>query len=302
MPMVPFSRLMEDAERGGYAVGYFESWNMESLLAVADAAEAARSPVILGFSGISLPHPRRVARDHLADYHALGAAVCRRLETPSCLLFNESPDMSWVEESIRLGFGLVMYAEDDLPRERLLDVTRHVTGLAHAAGVAVEAELDSLPGLEGGLAQAPADTHLTDPSSARRFVEETGIDALAVNVGQVHLHGRKKVSLDLGRLEEIRALTRAPLVLHGASSLQRDDVRGAIRRGVRKINVGSALKQAWFEAMRAGCAGVPASYNPYEVVGSGLSQDVLSACRSAVRSVVEDFMELFGSAGRSRGA
>ena len=71
MPRVPFTKMMQDAERRGYAVGYFESWDLESLLAVADAAEAARSPVILGFSGIALPHPDRVHPEHLEDYAAL---------------------------------------------------------------------------------------------------------------------------------------------------------------------------------------------------------------------------------------
>ena len=79
MTLKAFKEMMADAESGGYAVGYFESWDLESLLAVADAAEAARSPVLLGFSGIYLPHPDRVRRDPLAVYAALGLEVCREL-------------------------------------------------------------------------------------------------------------------------------------------------------------------------------------------------------------------------------
>src|SRR6188474_303171 len=107
MARASFAELMAAAENGGYAVGYFESWNLESLLAVADAAEATRSPVILGFSGIYLPHPQRVARDPLSTYAAMGLDVCRRLSVPACLLFNESPNLEWVFEAIELGFGLV---------------------------------------------------------------------------------------------------------------------------------------------------------------------------------------------------
>ena len=94
--MCRFDELMADAEAGGYAVGYFESWNLESLLAVADAAEEAHSPVILGFSGICLTHPRRIVNDPLSVYAAMGLEVCRKLSVPACLLFNESP---------QLGFG-----------------------------------------------------------------------------------------------------------------------------------------------------------------------------------------------------
>jgi hypothetical protein len=89
MPLAPFAELMADAERGGYAVGYFESWNLESLLAVCDAAEATRSPVLLGFSGIYLPHPARVAREPLNLYAALGLEAIRGLSVPACLVFND---------------------------------------------------------------------------------------------------------------------------------------------------------------------------------------------------------------------
>src|SRR5436189_2799961 len=113
MPLVPFRELMQDAERGNYAAGYFECWNLESLLAVADAAEAMRSPVILGFSGIYLPHAQRVVRDPLHVYASMGLDVCHNLSVPACLLFNESPHIDWVMDALRAGFGLVMYSNDE---------------------------------------------------------------------------------------------------------------------------------------------------------------------------------------------
>src|SRR4051794_24378230 len=112
MSLSTFQDLMSRAEHGGYAVGYFESWNLESLLAVADAAEATRSPVILGFSGIYLPHPSRVVNDSITTYAAMGLDVCKRLSVPACLLFNESPDLTWVHGAIDTGFGLVMYTDE----------------------------------------------------------------------------------------------------------------------------------------------------------------------------------------------
>src|SRR5947207_21297 len=104
MTMVSFNSLMHDAIAGGYAVGYFESWNLESLLAVADAAEVMRSPVILGFSGVYLPHVHRIVKDPLHVYASMGLDVCRNLGVPACLLFNESPNFEWVLEAVGLGF------------------------------------------------------------------------------------------------------------------------------------------------------------------------------------------------------
>jgi len=299
MPLVPFGELMADAEAHNYAVGYFESWNLESLQAVADAAESTRSPVILGFSGIYLPHPDRVAREKLDWYAALGLTACRGLSVPSCFLFNESPNLDWVWQSIDLGFNLVMFSDEELELEEQTLRVSEVVGRARRAGVAVEAEMTSPPGLSGDLLGVPQDLHLTDPAAAGAFVERTGVDALAVNVGQVHLHGRDKVRLDLERLGELRRAVAVPLVLHGATSVQRQDLAGAGAAGIRKINVGSVLKRSYLEAIRSACAQLGYSYNPYDVVGSGFSGDVLVAGRIAVQAVVEDLMRLFGCAGRA---
>jgi fructose/tagatose bisphosphate aldolase len=327
MALVPFSQLMADAERGGYAVGYFESWNLESLLAVADAAEALHAPVILGFSGIYLPHPDRRVSDPLGVLAAMAAEVGRRLRVPCCLLFNESPYLDWVQRAIELGFQLVMYTPDGGAVGERVRQVRGVVERAHARGAAVEGEIAPPPGLAGGLSEEPAERSLgaagkkgdsplvlggqspffpaalTDPAEARRFVADTGVDALAVNVGQAHLHGRRTVRLDLDRLGELHRAVDVPLVLHGASSVATEDLRAAVARGVRKINVGSVLKQAYLQAVGAACEAQRHYANPYEVVGSGLEPDVLVAGRLAVQKVVEEYLRVFGSAGQAgRGA
>ena len=290
---------MADAARHRYAVGYFESFSLESLLAVADAAEAERSPVILGFSGIYLPHPARQVRDRLAPYAAMGLTVCRDLTVPACLLFNECPHADWVEGAIDLGFSLVMFSDDALEDRGSVAMITRLAGLAHARGAAVEAELTALPGVGGDLdPTTELDARPTDPESARRFVTATGIDALAVNIGQMHLHGRRLVRLDLDRLRALAALP-VPLVLHGATSIAPDDLQVAIEIGVRKINVGSRLKQAFLGALREACRAVPENANPYECIGSGLDNDVLVAGRRAMAADVSRMMRLFGSSGRA---
>ena len=303
MPLVPFSKLMAAAEAGGYAVGYFESWNLESLLAVADAAVAARSPVIVGFSGIYLPHPDRVVRDPLAAYAAMGRAVCEKLPVPASLLFNESPHLDWVLAAVDSGFNLVMFSDESLALPEQTARVKEACHHAQARGVAVEAELAALPGVGGAVTEQPAELQFTDPSAARAFVAETGVDALAVNIGQVHLHGRQKVRLNLAQLDRLRETVDVPLVLHGASSVADADLVGAIQHGIRKINVGSVLKQTYLEGLRSAVGTVSdrdlTTGNPYELIGSGFERDVLVGGRVAMQHKVEELMRLFGSAGRA---
>lgn len=311
MSLVPFRELMQAAARRKYAVGYFESWNLESLLAVGDAARAMRSPVLLGVSGIYVPHPERRTREHLEDYFALAHSIAARLDVPACLVFNESPHLDWVYEAIDLGFGLVMYSEESkqyavnsdrspVSASRSWANLQSLVQHAHAQGIAVEAELESLPGVGGELQENPDALRLTDDVQARGFVAQTSIDALAVNVGQVHLHGRKQVRLDLGQLSAVRRAVDVPLVLHGATSVAQHDLRAAIEIGVQKINVGSALKRVYFEALKQACNETGASYNPYAVMGSGLDADVLTTARLALQQDVEDWMRLFGSEGKAK--
>lgn len=292
MPLASFAELMADAERGGYAVGYFESWNLESLLAVCEAAEATRSPVLLGFSGLYLSHPMRVVRDPLSLYAALGVEAMRGLSVPACLVFNESPNFEWVLAAIGLGFGLVMFSDERLSFDEQVKQVRRVSEVAHGAGVAVEGEAASLPGVGGELTTLPEDLRFTDPGGARDFIERTGVDAFAVNIGQAHLHGRRRVRLHLARIVELKQALKVPLVLHGASSVDRTDLTAAIRLGIRKINVGSALKRVYFEAVRRAIEQIGDDYNPYEVVGSGLAGDILTAGRLALQKTVEDWMIL----------
>jgi ketose-bisphosphate aldolase len=299
MSLVPVKELLVEAARGRYAIGYFECWNAESLMAIADAAEAVRSPVLFGFSGIYLPHRERIVRDRLAVYAAMGLELCRHLAVPANLVFNESPDEAWVREAIELGFGLVMFSDETLALDEQLEKVRAVVSAARPAGAAVEGEAVALPGVAGSLAALPADLRLTEPHAAREFVEQTGVDAFAVNIGQAHLHGRRQVRLNLDHLSELYRSIPVPLVLHGSSSVQPADIRPAIDLGIRKINVGSRLKQSYFEAVRMACASVGADYNPYEVVGSGLRSDILTAGRVALTKTAEELLVLFGSAGQA---
>ncbi len=232
----------------------------------------------------------------------MGLEVCRRISVPACLLFNESPYLETVLEAVDLGFNLVMFSQEELGRDDLIERVSRVVGKAHPAGAAVEAELGPLPGVAGEFATLPRDVRLNDPGECREFVEPTDVDLLAVNVGQAHLHGRSPVSLDHEKLRELVRAVPVPLVLHGASSIPSGELRAAIQSGVRKINVGSVLKQTYFDALRRACREIGESYNPYAILGSGTESDVLVTGRVALQEKVEELLRLFGSAGQADSA
>ncbi len=288
---------MADAENGGYAVGYFESWNLESLQAVIEAAEELRSPVIVGFSGMHLPDARRAVNERLELYAAMGLAACKTSSVATAMIFNECPHMEWLQKAVALGFNMVMFADETLTTEQSWRRARETVIMA-TGRAAVEGELQALPGVAAGLATEPASTPLTGPDEAARFVEQTGVDSLAVSLGQAHLHGRAKLELDLDRLAAIRGRVGVPLVLHGATSVDDGSIQAGIRIGLRKINVGSALRRAFFAGVVSKVAQVGEDYNPYEVLGSGRGDDLMLAGKLAMKSVVKEKILLFGSAGQ----
>lgn len=295
MPLEAIGPMMRKASEGQYAVGYFESWNLESLQGVIDAAEETRSPIIIGFNGDFLSRPTRVAAERLAWYAAMGRAAAESASVPCGLIFNECPRDDWVRAAIEAGFNLVMLADPEAPPD---DYTRRVAGLArlaHARGVAIEGELGELPcGASGG---PPSGGSATDPDAAAAFVAATGVDLLAVSVGNVHIRMSGQAGLDLDRLAAIRRKIDIPLVLHGGTGIAAEALHEAIAMGVTKVNYGTYLKRRYLDAVRA-AIGVE-SLDPHHLLGIGGPEDILVAGRRAVRDAVLERIGLLGSCGRA---
>ncbi len=284
---------MHHAVQHRYTVGYFESWNLESLSAVIDAAEQSRSPVIIGFNGEFLSDRDRLLPERLSWYGALGKAAADSASVPCGLIFNECPREEWVYRAVDGGFNLVMPAPAEAEStEAYAQRVRTFTQYAHERGVAVEAELGSLPygdGMEGG--------DSTEPDRAAAFVSATGIDLLAVSVGNVHvmLHGQH--ALDLARLEAIAKAVPVPLVLHGGTGISAESLKAAVSLGVAKVNYGTVLKQRYLSAVRQALgSGEP---DPHQLLGHGGTADVMTTGRRAVRDAVLEKMELLGCCGKA---
>jgi ketose-bisphosphate aldolase len=287
--------LMRNAVGKGYALGYFESWNLESLQGVIDAAEETRSPVILGFNGGFLSDPERLATELIAWYASLGRAAAQSATVPCALLFNECPRDDWVALAIRSGFNLVMPADAKAPFDRHAQRVSALARLAHTHGATIEAEVGELPsGIPG---HAEGGGSLTDPGLAAEFVAATGIDLLAVSVGNVHVKVDGSQELDLGRLEEIHRRVAIPLVLHGGTGIAADSLRQAIALGVAKVNFGTYLKQAYLRAVRRALEND--RLDPHRLLGMGGSEDVLVAGRLAVKGAVLERVGLLGCCGQA---
>ncbi|MFO0906995.1 MAG: class II fructose-bisphosphate aldolase [Isosphaeraceae bacterium] len=295
MPLEDVRRMIARAAAGGYALGYFESWNLESLQGVVDAAEETRSPTIVGFNGAFLTDPGRISRERLAWYAALGKAAAASATVPCGLIFNECPYDGQVSAAVALGFNLVMPADPSASLEEYTERVARLTELAHARGVAVEAELGELPAGSPGHGHGAGAS--TDPDQAAAFVEATGVDLLAVSVGNVHVKLDGAQTLDLGLLERIRARTRVPLVLHGGTGIDPDSLRAAIALGVVKVNFGTYLKQHYLRTIRAhldrDCA------DPHRRLGMGGDDDIMVAGRRAVREAVLERIGLLGCCGQA---
>lgn len=291
MPLTPVPELLHHALVHGYAVGYFESWSIDSLHGVIDAAEQSHASVIIGFNGEFMSQPSRIVHERLSWYGALGRAAAESASVPCGFIFNECSQSEWVSSAVKAGFNLVMpvAAEGESSASYIARVQK-VTEYAHRHGVAVEAELGTLP-------HGESEGQLTDPQAAAAFVAATGIDILAVSVGNVHvlLEGQRDLDLDL--LRAISEKVQIPLALHGGTGISGDTLAKAIPLGVAKVNYGTFLKQRYLKAVRKALNSDQA--DPHRLLGMGGPEDVMVAGRHAVKEAVIEKMFLLGCCGRT---
>lgn len=280
MPWTDPRKLIEDARAGGYAIGAFNMHNVETTEALVWAAEEARAPVFLQVGRAIVPHmgvrkafemTRRVAEESNAQF---------------VIHLDHGP---WDEclEAIQLGFNSIMYDGAHLPFEDNIKTTRRIVEIAHDFGIPVEAELGKIPDV-GQSVHWP--DYYTDVGEAKRFVEETGVDYLAISVGIVHgvIPGLKPEPLAIERTLEIRDAVGIPLVLHGASGIPEDEVRAAMKAGVHKFNADTDLRHAF----RAGMLDLWAK-------GDYQLEEAMAEGRKRMVAATVEKMKLYGCAGRA---
>lgn len=279
--LVNMKNLLANARRDGYGVGFFNAVNAEMARAVIETAEELHSPVMIGTAEVLLPvTPLDVVADYLVP-------MARAASVPVCVHYDHGLSFAKCMEALRLGFTSVMYDCSTAPYAQNASKVAELVGVCHSMNVSVEGELGHVGDNEGdGKLQRPSDFY-TDPDAAADYVWRTGVDALAVAVGNAHGDYRFPPKLDFDRIATIAERTCVPLVLHGGSGLSDDDFRIAVSKGIAKINIFTDLdkagKRGLTEGLDAGAASVTALI-PYEI--------------AAMKAVVAEKLRLFGSVNR----
>ncbi|MDN5361980.1 MAG: tagatose 1,6-diphosphate aldolase GatY/KbaY [Moorella sp. (in: firmicutes)] len=277
-------RMLQDARKGGYAIGAFNVHNLETLRAVAEAAREAGAPVIIQATPGTVKY---AGADFLM---AMAQTAARRVNVPIALHLDHSSDLDTIKACIAAGFTSVMFDGSKLPWEENIALTRQVVAMAREKGVAVEAELGRIGGREEELQVASKEASYTDPGEAVAFVAATGIDSLAIAIGTAHGVYKGEPQLDLDRLAAIAARVEIPLVLHGASGVPDEAIKQCIQRGICKINIATDLKLAMAAALRETLAANPEENDP---------RRYLTPAVNRVKEVALTKMYLFGAAGRA---
>jgi fructose-bisphosphate aldolase, class II len=260
----------------GRAIGSFNTYNLEVTRAILRAAEAKQAPVFLAVG--------RGALD-AAGFGPLAQAMlaaAREASVPVAVHLDHSPDVPTATRCIETGFTSVMIDGSSLPFDANLELTR--AAITATAGATIEAELGGIPGDEDRATGGTATIPMTDPDQATRFVEQTGVESLAVAIGNAHGLCSGEPKLDFDRLAALRDAVPVPLVLHGASGIADADIRQCIDLGVRKINVNTEIRVAFFESLESSLA---AGVKGYDVIR------LMNAAVAAMQAVVEEKLTLF---------
>ena len=284
--LVNMKEILEKAKEGKYAVGLFNAVNVEMARAIIETAEELNSPVIVGTAEVLLP---AMSLERVAEYLI---PMAKKASVPVCVHFDHGLTFEKCMEAILLGYSSVMYdCSTDTYEDNIAKVAQMVK-ICHAMNVTVEGELghvgDNEGSAEGGDHQLNPGDFFTDVSLARDFVERTGVDALAVAVGNAHGDYKFPPKLDFERISDIAERTGLPLVLHGGSGLSDDDFRTAVERGICKVNIFTDIDKAGKAGIEEGLA-----------AGAKTLMGLIPYSIAAMKKVVANKMELFGSIGRA---
>lgn len=227
--LVTLQEIIGMAEKGNYCIPAFNVYNIETVMGVAKAAEELKAPVIIQV------YPR-LFNEEVGYYLApVVIAAAQKAGVPICFHLDHGPSESEVQKALRWGAAGIMLDGSPLPIEENIALTKHIVDVCKSVGVGVEGELGHI-----GSVNDDAMDEFTDPTQAAEFVEKTGVTCLAVLIGNAHGHYKKPPKLDIERVKAIRKATNGiPLVLHGGSGIPDDQVKAAIKAGIRKMNIGT---------------------------------------------------------------
>ncbi|NYE06043.1 fructose-bisphosphate aldolase class II [Bacillus niacini] len=285
MPLVSMKEMLIKAKEEGYAVGQFNLNNLEFTQAILQAAEAEKSPVILGVSEGAARYMGgfktvvKMVEGLLEDY---------KITVPVAIHLDHGSSFEKCKEAIDAGFTSVMIDASHHPFEENVATTSKVVEYAHSKGVSVEAELGTVGGQEDDV--VAEGVIYADPKECEELVKRTGIDCLAPALGSVHGPYKGEPKLGYHEMEAIGKATGLPLVLHGGTGIPTHDIQKSISLGTAKINVNTENQIASAKAVRETLAAKPEEYDPRKYLGPA---------RDAIKATVIGKMREFGSSGRA---
>ncbi len=279
--LVNMNDILLPAKEGGYGVGFFNAVNVEMARAVIETAEELQAPVMVGTAEVLLP---TMGLEGVAEYLI---PMAKKASVQVCVHYDHGLSFEKCMEALKLGFSSVMYDCSTASYEENVEKVAEMVKICHAMGVTVEGELGHVGDNAGsGKLENPSD-YFTDPDTAADFVTRTGVDSLAIAVGNAHGDYAFPPKLDFERIRVISEKTNLPLVLHGGSGLSDDDFRKAVKLGVSKVNIFTDIDKAGKCGVEAGIAAGEKSMMgliPYEI--------------DAMKRVVKEKILLFGSNGK----
>lgn len=282
MPLVSSLPLIQKARAQKKAIAAFNVHNLETIQAVVEGAYEMRAPVIIQTTPETLQH---------AGIEYIGAIVKKAADIydiPIVLHMDHCPSYDTIVSCIRNHYTSVMIDGARLPYNENVKLVTDVVRMAHAVGVQVEGEIGRIAGVEDDLFVNHVEAALTVPEEARQFIEDTGIDTLAIAIGTAHGMYKGEPKLDFERLSAIFDLVDVPLVLHGASGVPDESIKEAIRRGIAKINIATELKNPMVNAIREALADNPLENDPRKYMGDA---------KDAVRRMVIQKIRLSNAVG-----
>ena len=285
--LVNMNEVLLPAKQKKYAVGLFNAVNLELARGIIAAAEATQSPVIMGTAEVLLPYgPLEEVSYYLIPME-------KKANVPVVIHMDHGLRKETCLKALELGFSSIMYDCSTDPYEINIEKVREMAETAHSYGATIEGELghvgDNPDSAEGDSHLEDPSRFFTDPKMAKDYVEKTGVDALAIAVGNAHGAYKLPPKLDFERIRTIADTVKVPLVLHGGSGLTDNDFRRAIQEGISKVNIFTDIN----------VAAVEAEFKKFDSMNKGII-DLIPAAVEAVKQECQKKMELFSSCGHGR--
>lgn len=236
--------VLKDTQKLNYAVGLFNTIDTDMLQAVTDAAEELQSPVIIGTAEVLLP---------FGNLELIAPSIIKRAKeakVPVVVHYDHGLTFEKCMTALKLGFSSIMYDGSSKDYKQNIAETKEIVKIAHSFGATVEGEIGHVG--EANISDNENKNLYTTAEEAVKYVEATGVDALAIAIGTAHGAYKSKPKLDFERLSEIRKAVDVPLVLHGGSGLSDDDFKNSIKSGISKVNIFTDLCVAGEKAMNSG--------------------------------------------------